>query len=138
MRKFKIFLLFYIAHIAPILQTLALKSEECLQKVNWCSISHLYKRRVLSLMHQIYYNQTDSRITERFQRNNRTRENSRRQYQFIKFKHFHLFHFCLAMVIFHKFYPVYFCLPAIIPANLTLSQGLSSYIPTSISNILKF
>ena len=40
--------------------------EEVLQKANWESISYLYKRRLLTWMHQIYYETCPLPITEHF------------------------------------------------------------------------
>ena len=40
--------------------------EEVLQKANWESISYFYKRRLLTWMHQIYYETCPLPITEHF------------------------------------------------------------------------
>jgi len=56
-----------------------LSYEECLLKANWHTITYLYKRRLLCMMHKIYYNTIDHRIYSNFKRA-ATRANARRQH----------------------------------------------------------
>ena len=48
-----------------------LTSEQILHKVNWKPIANIYKRRILSFMHDIYYTNVPKDLQNLFERNER-------------------------------------------------------------------
>lgn len=55
-----------------------LSTNQILDKVNWMPISYLYKRRLLCLMHQVFYKLTDPDIYLMFTTTNPVRETRRK------------------------------------------------------------
>ena len=54
-----------------------LSNEESLARANWQPTSFLYKRRLLTLMHQIYHGTADKSIAQMFQKKDPEKENKK-------------------------------------------------------------
>ena len=59
-----------------------LSNEESLARANWQPISFLYKRRLLTLMHQIYHGTADKSIAQMFQKKGPEKQRTRNKLQF--------------------------------------------------------
>ena len=59
-----------------------LSNEESLARANWQPISLLYKRRLLTLMYQIYHGTADKSITQMFQKKDPDIQRTRNKRQF--------------------------------------------------------
>ena len=59
-----------------------LSNEENLARANWQPISFLYKRRLLTLMHKIYFGQADQSIVQMFQKKDPEKQRTRKKLQF--------------------------------------------------------
>ena len=59
-----------------------LSNEESLARANWQPISFLYKRRLLTLMHQIYHGTADKSIAQMFQKKDPEKQRTRNKLQF--------------------------------------------------------
>ena len=55
--------------------------EQILQKVGWRKLEYIYKRRILSVMHDIYYNKTPSTLTDMFSKGNNSTTKQRLNFQ---------------------------------------------------------
>ena len=59
-----------------------LSNEESLARANWQPITFLYKRRLLTLMHQIYHGTADKSIAQMFQKKDPEKQRTRNKLQF--------------------------------------------------------
>ena len=59
-----------------------LSNEESLARANWQPISFLYKRRLLTLIHQIYHGTADKSIAQMFQKKDPEKQRTRNKLQF--------------------------------------------------------
>ena len=58
-----------------------LTDEQILQKVGWRKLEYIYKRRILSVMHDIYYNEAPSALTDMFSKGNNSTTKQRLNFQ---------------------------------------------------------
>ena len=58
-----------------------LTDEQILQKVGWRKLKYIYKRRILSVTHDIYYNKTPSTLTDMFRKGNNSTTKQRLNFQ---------------------------------------------------------
>ena len=58
-----------------------LTDEQILQKVGWRKLEYIYKRRILSVMYDIYYNKTPSTLTDMFSKGNNSTTKQRLNFQ---------------------------------------------------------
>ncbi len=57
-------------------------NEQSLDRVNWQPLSYIYKRKLLTTMHQVYYGNTQTDIKDQFKVKEATIHNTRRKLQF--------------------------------------------------------
>ena len=58
-----------------------LTDEQILQKVGWRKLEYIYKRRILSVMHNICYNKTPSTLNDMFSKGNNSTTKQRLNFQ---------------------------------------------------------